>query len=96
MSALSPEDMEARLHAQRELLVALVAIVAASVPEAERFWTTLEQALPLQNHQEDPGVVASGAYAIAGATALEYAALLEGARSRFEAARGLVRRPAPA
>lgn len=85
MSSLSPQEMEARLHAQREMLVTLVAIVAGTVADAERLWTALEQALPLQNHQEDPGVVASGAYAIAGATALEYAALLEAARSRFAA-----------
>ncbi len=95
MSALSPEELEARIHAQREMLVALVAFVAASVPEADRLWTELEQALPLQNHQEDPGAITSSAFAVAGATALEYAALLEGARLRCEAQRDPARRPAP-
>lgn len=85
MSSLSPKELEARLHAQRELLIALATQLAGVMPDAERFWAALEEAAPQQNHQEDPGVVASAAFAIEGAMALEYAALLESARRRFEA-----------
>jgi len=84
MSTLTPEEIEARLHAQREFLIALASSIAGLAPEVGRFWRTLEEAAPLQNHQEDPGVLASPAFAIAGATALEYAAMLESARRRFE------------
>lgn len=85
MSTLKPEELEAKLHAQREFLVALAASVAEIVPDTERFWRALEDAAPLQNHQEDPGVLVSSAFAIAGASALEYEAILDSARKRFEA-----------
>lgn len=87
MSSFSPQELEARLHAQRELLVALAAVVAGMVPDSKRFFDALDQAAPLQNHQEDPGAISSAAFAIAGATALEYGSLVDAARRRHDAAR---------
>jgi hypothetical protein len=86
MSSFSPQEMEAHLHAQRELLVALAAVVAGMMPDSERFFAALDQAAPLQNHQEDPGAIASAAFAVAGATALEYGSLVDAARRRHDAA----------
>ncbi len=86
MSSFSPQEMEARLHAQRELLVTLAAVVAGTMPDPGRFFAVLDQSAPLPNHQEDPGALASAAFAVAGATALEYESLVDAARSRYDEA----------
>lgn len=86
MSSYSLQEMEARLHAQREFLVTLAVLVSGTMPDPDRFFAALEQATPLQNHQEDPGAIASAAFAVAGATAREYESLVDAARRRHEAA----------
>jgi hypothetical protein len=73
MIETSVQTLEGRLIAQRKVLARLV----ASSPRA---WRVLEQPAPFQDHEEDPSVVPSSAYAIEAAAAEELRLIAEDAR----------------
>jgi hypothetical protein len=73
MIETSVQTLEGRLIAQRKVLARLV----ASTPDA---WRALEEPAPFQDHEEDPGVVPSSAYAIEAAAAEELRLIAEDAR----------------
>lgn len=78
MSQLSNEEIEGRLNAQREALALLLALAAG---REKAVWDRLDEALQLQNHQEDPGALPSRAFAIEAAMMRELKLIMEQARA---------------
>ncbi|MGY6706221.1 hypothetical protein [Roseinatronobacter sp.] len=76
MTQQSPLQLEGRLNAQREALAALLAW-AARQPGGDDLLDALAVQLGVQDHEEDPGVLADNAYAIEAAAAREMQLLLE-------------------
>ncbi|WFE76565.1 hypothetical protein [Roseinatronobacter sp. S2] len=79
MTQQSPQQLEGRLNAQREVLALLLAW-AMRQPDSE-FADALAAQLGVQDHEEDPGVIADTAFAIEAAAARETQLLLERARA---------------
>ncbi|MDD7971087.1 hypothetical protein [Roseinatronobacter alkalisoli] len=79
MTEQSPQQLEGRLNAQREVLAALLAW-AMRQPGSD-FPDALDAEQGVQDHQEDPGVLADSAFAIEGAAAREMQILLERAKA---------------
>jgi hypothetical protein len=78
------QTLEGRLIGQRKVLAMLV----AAMPQDGALWARLEERAQVQDHEEDPGVMPSGAYAIEAAAAEEVRLILEmAARSREAAPR---------
>jgi hypothetical protein len=88
MIETSVQTLEGRLIAQRKVLARLV----ASTPRA---WRALEQSAPFQDHEEDPGVIPSSAYAIEAAAAEELRLIAEDARRFRDDAEGAEAGAAP-
>ncbi|WEX74233.1 hypothetical protein PYH37_001624 [Sinorhizobium numidicum] len=78
------ENLEFRLAAHREILVALLSALARH----DDVWTeinrVLEDAQIVQDHEEDPGVVPSEAFARQNAMTAEISSILEDAMARAE------------
>lgn len=76
------EDLEFRLAAHREILVAVLAALARH----DDVWTevrrALDQALVVQDHEEDPGIVPSEAFARQNAMIAEITSMLQDAATR--------------
>jgi hypothetical protein len=89
MIETSVQTLEGRLIAQRKVLARLVA-------SAPRAWRALEQSAPFQDHEEDPGVIPSSAYAIEAAVAEELRLIAEDARRFRDDAEAGPPTPAPA
>ena len=87
MSSPSPETLEGRLLAQRQIIGHLLAMHALG-PEAARraAQDLLEDASPPADPQEDPGAVPSEAFAIEGMVQDERRLIVEEARRVLQAA----------
>lgn len=79
MTDQSPQQLEGRLNAQREAIAVLLAW--AMRQPGNDILAALEDGLGVQDHQEDPGVLADTAFAIEGAAAQETGLLLERAKA---------------
>lgn len=79
-------SLEARVNAQRKLLIALMTFLAG-LPDGKAFLEGFleEQQVPV-DQEEDPGIVPDQAYAIQQATADEIVAVLEASLARARAA----------
>ncbi len=81
-------ELEAKINAHRELLIAIVAMLLPQIERASKkddlslFNNDFLGESSLVNGQEDPGVISSEAFAIAGLTAQETLSILEAARLR--------------
>lgn len=76
------EDLEFRLAAHREILIAVLAALARHEdvwPEVNR---VLDEARIVQDHEEDPGIVPSEAFARQNAMTEEITAILRDATMR--------------
>lgn len=75
---------EFRLAAQREILVA----VLSALYRHKDLWSEIKRALEevpiVQDHEEDPGIVPSEAFARQNAMTWEIASILEDARARSD------------
>ncbi|WP_071796812.1 hypothetical protein [Natronohydrobacter thiooxidans] len=80
MTEQSPQQLEGRLNAQHEILAMLVAW-AIPQPGGEDLLRALSERLAVQDHEEDPGVIADTAFAIEAAAARETLLLLERAKA---------------
>lgn len=84
-------ELEAKINAHRELLIAVLAILlsqkedASSKGDLSIFYNDLLGESSVVNGQEDPGVIPTEAFAIAGLTAQETLSILEAARLRANA-----------
>ena len=78
-------ELEARLNAHREVLIALMASMMAD-SRHDRVFDDLRQDAVFRDGEEDPGIVPSAAFAAATHTADEIARLLDAARARVRAA----------
>lgn len=83
MTDLSPQELEGRLNAQRETLVALMAWALRQ--SGNDLQAHLEDGLSVQDHSEDPGAVPDAAFAIEAAAAAEKKLLLDRARALCDA-----------
>ena len=76
--------LEFQLAAHRELLIGLLGIVRQARPEE---WQSLlgqvEDDLVVKDHEEDPGVVPSEAFAAQNALSEELQAILHAVQARF-------------
>lgn len=80
MTEQSPETLEGRLNAQREVLAVLLAC-AMRDQDAEDLIAELETGQVVQDHQEDPGALPDRAFSIEAAAAQEMQLLLEQAKA---------------
>lgn len=80
MTAQSSPQLEGRLNAQREVL-AMVLAWAMRQPDGDDLLHALAERLGVQDHAEDPGVIADTAFAIEAAAARETQLLLERAKA---------------
>ncbi|MBP1884396.1 hypothetical protein [Sinorhizobium mexicanum] len=76
------ENIEFRLAAHREILVAILSALAKNDDAWLKINRILEEELIVQDHEEDPGIVPSGAFARQNAMAAEMSSILEDARAR--------------
>ncbi|WP_196258682.1 hypothetical protein [Pelagibacterium limicola] len=81
--AMSIEDIEGRLAAQRQLLQWLLARTVTSSEIYEDLLLHIDAGSVPLDHQEDPGAVPTAAFATFAATSIEMRALLEPLKSRF-------------
>ncbi|MFD2346679.1 hypothetical protein GHK62_16780 [Sinorhizobium terangae] len=80
------ESTEFRLAAQREILVAVLSALAKNDDAWREINRILEEELIVQDHEEDPGIVPSEAFARQNAVTAEISSILQDASAR--AARG--------
>ncbi|TPN51317.1 MULTISPECIES: hypothetical protein [unclassified Mesorhizobium] len=83
MSDIPAEEIEGRLNAIRVLVTLLLTEAAKDSSNPEHLFEQIEDELQLQNHQKDPGVLPSRAFAIEAAQASELKVIAEGARARL-------------
>lgn len=75
MAAMSPEEIEGRLHGQRAVLAAVLAELIDR--GGDEFARKVDALLLAPDHQEDPGAVPDPAFAIEAAAAQEVRLVLE-------------------
>jgi hypothetical protein len=85
MSALTPEELEGRLNAHRELMIELLAAMIGGEITISSFLRRLRDDATFKDNEEDPGVIPEEAFAIENSAAREVRAILEAARARAEA-----------
>ncbi|WP_105384822.1 hypothetical protein [Neorhizobium alkalisoli] len=85
MSALTPEELEGRLNAHRELMIELLAAMIGGEVTISSFLRRLRDDATFKDNEEDPGVMPEEAFAIENSAAREVRAILEAARARAEA-----------
>ncbi|MCC2611672.1 hypothetical protein ABK249_19775 [Neorhizobium sp. Rsf11] len=85
MSAMTPEELEGRLNAHRELLIELLAAMIGGEVTITAFLQRLRDDATFKDSEEDPGVIPEEAFAIENSAAREVRAILEAARARAEA-----------
>ncbi|NRP21598.1 hypothetical protein LPJGGPFB_04857 [Ensifer adhaerens] len=77
------ERMEFQISAHRELLIAILCILRRTRPQDwDDLVSGMEDDLVVQDHEEDPGVVPSSAFAVQNALSHELAAILTAVRAR--------------
>ncbi|RWX79275.1 hypothetical protein EPK99_12025 [Neorhizobium lilium] len=81
---MTPQELEARLNAHRELIIDLLAAVIGG-EKAEDVLRRLRDDASVSDYEEDPGVMPDEAFALENATASETRAILDAARARASA-----------
>lgn len=76
------ESTEFRLAAQREVLVAILSALAKNADAWLEINRILEEELIVQDHEEDPGIVPSEAFARQNAVTAEISSILQDASAR--------------
>jgi hypothetical protein len=85
MSISTPEELEGRLNAQRELLIEMLAAMIGGEITITTFLRRLRDDATFKDNEEDPGLIPESAFAIENAAAREVRSILEAARARAEA-----------
>jgi hypothetical protein len=85
MSTLTPQELEGRLNAHRELLIELLSAMIGGEVTITSFLRRLRDDATFKDNEEDPGVMPDGAFAIENSAAREVRSILEAARARAAA-----------
>ncbi|MEN3147616.1 hypothetical protein ABCW43_09895 [Neorhizobium sp. IRAMC:178] len=85
MSMLTPQELEGRLNAHRELLIELLSAMIGGEVTITSFLRRLRDDATFKDNEEDPGLLPDGAFAIENSAAREVRSILEAARARAEA-----------
>ncbi len=85
MTSSTPEELEGRLNAHRELMIEMLAAMIGGEVTITAFLRKLRDDATFKDNEEDPGVVPEEAFAIENAAAREIRSILEAARARAEA-----------
>lgn len=85
MSTMTPEEMEGRLNAHRELMIDWLAALMSGETATKELLRRLGDDATFKDNEEDPGVVPGAGYAIENAAARETRSILEAARARMKA-----------
>lgn len=79
----TPQDLEARLDAQRRILRWLLPRFIATPEQCADLLATLDQSVIPQDHQEDPGAVPTEAFGSMAAFNAEMRAILGPVKAKF-------------
>ncbi len=85
MTSLTPQELEGRLNAHRELMIEMLSAMIGGEVTITSFLRKLRDDATFKDHEEDPGVMPEAAFAIENAAAREIRAILEAARARASA-----------
>ncbi|CDN55573.1 Hypothetical protein RG1141_CH32380 [Neorhizobium galegae bv. officinalis bv. officinalis str. HAMBI 1141] len=85
MSTLTPQELEGRLNAHREVLIELLSAMIGGEVTITSFLRRLRDDATFKDNEEDPGLLPEGAFAIENAAAREVRSILDAARARAEA-----------
>lgn len=85
MPALTPEELEGRLNAHRELMITWLAAMMGGEETTKALLGRLSEDATFKDHEEDPGIVPGEGLAIESAAARETHSILEAARARLKA-----------
>jgi hypothetical protein len=85
MTALTPEELEGRLNAHRELMIDMLAAMIGGEVAVTEFLKKLRSDATFKDNEEDPGVLPDQDYAIENAAARELRTILEAAGARASA-----------
>lgn len=88
MTALTPEELEGRLNAHRELMIDFIAALLSGEDRVQDFTRRLVEDASFKDHQEDPGALPDLGLAIEASAADEVRSILQAARARAEATQG--------
>ena len=84
-TSLTPQELEGKLHAHRELMIDLLAAMIGGEISVSAFLDRLRDDATYKDNEEDPGAVPDTAFAIENAAAREIQTILEAARARANA-----------
>jgi hypothetical protein len=82
MSTSTPEELEGRLNAQREMIIDLLAAMIGGEMTVTSLVQRLRDDATFKDNEEDPGLEPDRAFAIQNAAAREVRSILEAARAR--------------
>ncbi|MGI2030940.1 hypothetical protein ACRQ1B_00975 [Rhizobium panacihumi] len=85
MPALSPEELEGRLNAHRELMITWLAAMMGGKETTKALLHRLTEDATFKDHEEDPGLTPGEGFAIETSTARETRSIIEAARARMKA-----------
>jgi hypothetical protein len=85
MTSMTPQELEGRLNAHRELMIEMLAAMIGGEVTITTFLKKLRDDATFKDNEEDPGVMPDSAFAIENASAREIRAILEAARARASA-----------
>ncbi|CDN49485.1 hypothetical protein [Neorhizobium galegae] len=85
MSTLTPQELEGRLNAHREVLIELLSAMIGGEVTITSFLRRLRDDATFKDNEEDPGLLPDGAFAIENSAAREVRSILDAARARAEA-----------
>ncbi|MBP2557577.1 hypothetical protein J2T08_004399 [Neorhizobium galegae] len=85
MSTLTPQELEGRLNAHRELLIELLSAMIGGEITITSFLRRLRDDATFKDNEEDPGLLPEGAFAIENSGAREVRSILDAARARAAA-----------
>lgn len=82
MTSLTPQELEGRLNAHRELMIEMLSAMIGGEVTITAFLKKLRDDATFKDNEEDPGVIPDAAFAIENAAAREVRAILEAAKAR--------------
>ncbi|MDR6817275.1 hypothetical protein J2X76_002448 [Neorhizobium sp. 2083] len=85
MSTLTPQELEGRLNAHRELMIELLSAMIGGEITITSFLRRLRDDATFKDNEEDPGLLPDGAFAIENSAAREVRSILDAARARAQA-----------
>jgi len=85
MSTLTPQELEGRLNAHRELMIELLSAMIGGEITITSFLRRLRDDATFKDNEEDPGLLPDGAFAIENSAAREVRSILNAARARAQA-----------